>query len=286
VHPEHCPDIGPVCQQRDEPPQLHDQMFYVGELRGAFELGINDNFSFELQVPLRVSATTVVYRRLDGTPFEPDYGNIHHRNETLAGFADPTASLRTIWSLGSLIVGGKAGLMLPIGKTEVNPFALGRAGLAHQHIQFGTGTVNPVLALDLAVPLRKYHLRAYGQTQLVLYENEKGFRAGHRFAAGVLGDGPIVGDLQGAIGVDVANEQPERWDGKVEQDGNLGRTDLLVGASLSYPVGKFRFTLGVKVPVYQHIIVSGEHGGGQLSYPAIVTLGVQRLFESITGPTP
>lgn len=254
-------------------------MFYVGELRGAFELGINDNFSFELQTPIRLSATTVRYRRLDGTIFEPDYPNIHHRNETLAGIADPSASLRTQWRLGSLILGGRAGFTLPIGKTEVNPFALGRAGLAHQHIQFGTGTANPLLGLDLALPIGRFHLRGYGQTQLVLYENEKGFRAGHRFAAGVLFDGRVVGDLSASLGVDVSNEQPERWNGRVEQDGNLGRTDLLVGASVSYPLGGVRFSLGVKVPVYQHIIVSGEHGGGQLSYPAILTLGLQRTVR-------
>lgn len=286
MHEERCPDIGPICEQRDEPPQLHDQMFYVGELRPVFELGITDNFSFELQVPFKLSGTTVKYRRLDGTVFEPDYPNIHHRNEALAGIGDPTASLRTIWKWGRLIAGGHAGFTLPVGRTEPNPFALGRGGLAHQHIQFGTGTANPALAIDLAIPLGKFHLRGYGQAQWVLYENEKGYRAGHRFAAGVLGDGPIVGDLEGSLSVDVNNEQPERWNGQVEQDGNLGRTDLLVGAGLAYPLGSFRLSLAVKVPVYQHIIVSAGHDEGQLTYPAIVTLGLQRTFELATGPTP
>jgi hypothetical protein len=33
VHPETCPDIGPVCTVRAEPPQLHDHHFYMAELR-------------------------------------------------------------------------------------------------------------------------------------------------------------------------------------------------------------------------------------------------------------
>ncbi len=27
VHRSDCPDIGPVCAEREEPPQLHDQQF-------------------------------------------------------------------------------------------------------------------------------------------------------------------------------------------------------------------------------------------------------------------
>ncbi len=283
MHAEHCPDIGPICQQRDEPPQVHDQMFYVGELRPTFELGLGDTFSLELQAPIRLSATTVKYRRLDGTEFDPDYVNIHHRNETLAGLADPSVSVRAVWKLGGVVVGGRLGLTLPLGKTEENPFALGRKGLEHQHLQFGSGTFNPKGGIELAYPLGRFQLRGYGQTQLTLYENAKGFRAGHRFAGGVAGDGRVVGELRGALGVDLSNEQPERWAGRIEQDGNLGRTDFLVGASLAYPLGTFMLTLGVKVPVYQHIIVSADHRGGQLSYPAIVTVGIQRIFQPVTG---
>jgi hypothetical protein len=45
-------------------------------------------FAAEAQIPIRVVNTTIQFRRLGGTAFDPDYQNIHHRNETLFGFAD------------------------------------------------------------------------------------------------------------------------------------------------------------------------------------------------------
>ncbi len=281
VHSELCPDIGPICDVRDEPPQLHDQQFYVAELRPLFEVGLTERFGLEAQVPLRFTRTTVVFRRLDGTAFTPDYENIHHRNETLVGLGDPWLSGRASWRVGEVNLAGRLGVSLPLGRTEPNPFALGARGLPHQHIQFGTGTVNPVLSLDVGRALGRVRLQGYGQAQLFLYRNGHGYQAGNRFAAGASAEMTVVERLRASLGADVLNEQPERWDGVVQQDGNVGRTDVLVGASLAYPVGALALSLAVKVPVYQHFIQAGHvHGGdpGQLRYPAIVTLGLHRGF--------
>lgn len=278
IHESECPDIGPVCAEREEPPQLHDQMFYIAELRSILEYGLTENISVEMQLPLKLSRTTVQYRRLDGTVFEPDYVNIHHRNETLFGIGDPWVSGRIHWRIGSLQLAGRVGVSLPLGTTEENPFALGRAGLEHQHIQFGTGTFNPLLALEGDYPVGRLTLRGYAQAQLVLYENAKGFRSGDRYGGGVSGEGVVIGGLRASASVDVISEQPERWDGSVQQDGNLGRTDLLVGISVAYPVGDFRLRGEAKVPVYQKVIESGDHEGGQLTYPAIISLTLSRTF--------
>ena len=97
LHSEHCPDIGPICEQRAEPPQLHDQGITVAELRPILSLGLTRVFGLELQVPVRMAHTTIIFRRLDGTAFTPDYENIHHRNETLVGLGDPWISARAAW---------------------------------------------------------------------------------------------------------------------------------------------------------------------------------------------
>jgi hypothetical protein len=282
VHSEHCPDIGPICQQRAEPGQLHDQDFYVGELRPIVEVGITEVLGIEAQLPFRITRTTIVFRRLDGTPFVPDYENIHHRNETLVGFADPWLSGRGAWKLGILGLVAKAGVTLPLGRTEPDPFARGRAGLRHQHIQFGTGTFNPVIGVDIAQPLGKQlRLNAYGQTLLFLYGNRYGYRAGNRYLGGAAVEATFVPQLVLSVGADLLNEQPERWSGQVQQDGNVGRTDLLVGGTIGYRLGRTTVALAVKAPVWQHFIVAGHrHNGdpGQLRYPAIVNLSVQRTF--------
>jgi hypothetical protein len=279
VHEETCPDIGDICAERDEPPQLHDQNFYIGELRPTVEYALLDRLSLELQIPLRVNVTTVVYRRLSGEAFEPDYVNIHHRNETLAGIGDPPVAARTSWSVGPVRMSARAGVSVPLGHTEENPFALGREGRVHQHIQFGTGTFNPLAGVDASYSLSAVELFGYAQTRLTLYENSRGYRAGNRYGAGLLAQTRVVGDLHVSLGADVVTELPERWDGVVEQDGNLGRTDVLMGVSAVFPLGDYVLSAGVNVPVYQHIIHSGDHDGGQLSYPAILNFSVRRIFD-------
>jgi len=280
VHSEACPEIGPICLEREEPPQLHDQRFYVAELRPILELGLTEQLGLEAQVPLRFTRTTVLFRRLDGTPFRPDYENIHHRNETLVGVGDPWVSGRVAGRLGEVGLVGRLGVSLPLGRTEEDPFALAEQGLSHQHIQFGTGTFNPVLSLDASGMLGGFRLQGYGQAQLALQANGFGYQAGNRYALGASVERAVL-PLRLSLSADIINEQPERWGGVVKQDGNVGRTDVLVGAGLLWPLGALALSLNVKVPVYQHFIqVESSHGGdpGQLTYPAIVNLGLHRTF--------
>jgi hypothetical protein len=282
VHPSHCPDIGPICQVRDEPPQQHDQQIWVAEVRALLEHGLTRHFSAELQVPLKLTSTTIQYLRQDGTPFVPDYENIHHRNETLFGLGDPAVSIKTAWKLGRWTLRGQGGSSLPVGRTEVDPFALGRQGKPHQHVQYGTGTFDPFAVAEAEVALGDYRVIAGGRVQLTLAQNALGYQAGSRYSGSLRGEGPLrLGKLRASVGLDAVNEQPERWFGVVEQDGNLGRTDVLVGAGLSYPFDGVTISAQVRIPIWQQLIVSGNHDGGQLSFPAIVGFTVQRTFDPI-----
>jgi Putative MetA-pathway of phenol degradation len=278
VHESHCPDIGPICAERPEPPQLHDQRFNLLELRLSSEYGLTDAFGVELQLPLKLTQTTVHYERLDGTPFVPDYPNIHHRDEALFGPGDPWLLGRFSMVAGRFTLAGKLGVSLPLGATEENPFVLGEMGLEHQHIQFGTGTFDPVAVIEATRPFsRRFQLSASGQSQLMLYDNAHGYRAGNRYAVGLQARFAATPKLAFALTTDLVNEQPERWDGVVRQDGNLGRTDVLVGAGASYPLGDYALVGSVRAPVYQKIIQAGDEAG-QLSYPAIVELSLRTSF--------
>jgi hypothetical protein len=278
VHTAVCPDIGPVCAEREEPPQLHDQRFNIAELRLTAAYGVWRWLGVEAQIPLRLNATRIEYTRLDGTPFEPDYEQIHHRNETLFGPADPWLLMRVDLPLGSVAVTAKAGASLPVGSTEPNPFVLGDMGMRHQHIQLGAGTVAPVASISAAMPIGgSWRAQAHAQAQPFVAENEHGYRPGDRYSGGVSG-GRAFGPVTVLAGVDLAAERSERWDGEVLQDGNLGRTDLLLGARASYQLGDYVLGLGVRVPIYQRIVTAGDEHG-QLTYPAIVELSVERGFE-------
>jgi hypothetical protein len=283
VHPETCPDIGPICNVRAEPPQLHDQHFYMAELRPVVGVGITPVLGLELQAPFRMVKTTIKFRRLDHTPFVPDYENIHHRNETLFGIADPWLFASASGTLGDFTLISRTGVGIPLGSTEPDPFARGRAGLSHQHIQFGTGTFYPIFALDSKLDLDPVSLTAYGQAVLFAYENRHGYRPGNRYSVGVASDIEIVKHLRAGPAVDLMNEQPERWQDLVQQDGNVGRTDVLIGANVSHAMDALSLVFSLKIPVYQHFIESGGHhmgGETQLTYPALVTIGAAYTFGS------
>jgi hypothetical protein len=275
VHQSACPEIGPICEVRREPPHLHDQVLWVSEVRGLIDYGLSDEWGLELQVPVRWTYTTIEYQTLDGAVFVPDYETIHHRNETLFGLGDPWLRLRRSWRVQGALLSFKGGLSIPIGRTEPDPFALGEAGRVHQHLQFGTGTFDPVLGLDLSLPFGRLQLDAYAQTQLVVYANQHQYQAGHRAAVGLqvglrfLEDGLAFGTI------DAIHEEAERWSGVVQQDGNLGRTDLLLGAGLGYRFGFGLLSASLKTPVYQRIIQVGDEPG-QLTYPWLLNLSVRR----------
>lgn len=283
VHPQACPDIGPICKQRAEPPQLHDQRLYVLELRPIVGVGITETFGAELQAPVRIVNTSIVFRRLDGQAFEADYESIHHRNETIAGIADPWLLGRATGALGKVRVTARAGVGLPLGRTEQNPFALGDAGLRHQHIQLGVGTLYPVFALDVSVPVGpRVRLNAYAQSLMFVLENDQGYRSGNRYSGGFSGDVEIARGFRVGVGADVLNEQAERWNRIVQQDGNVGRTDILAGGSISYGFGASSIVAAVRVPAWQHFITTSHGDGedpGQLTYPAILNLAFHTTFD-------
>ena len=106
--------------------------------------------------------------------------DIHHRDETYRGFSD-FSFLFSHRRLGILrdsdYLVGSLGSSIPIGKTEENPFSLGDAGLEHLHIQFGTGTFDPLAELHYGTPLfGDFSLNASVRGQFPFYENNKTYR--------------------------------------------------------------------------------------------------------------
>ena len=72
---------------------------------------------------------------------------------------------------------GRIGTTIPFGKTEEDPWKLGDAGFEHLHIQFGTGTFNPVADLHYSLPLYKgLGVNASVRGKFPFYENSKTYR--------------------------------------------------------------------------------------------------------------
>lgn len=272
VHESACPDIGPRCRFGDIPPYLHDQDLRVAQVRATVEYGLTDLFGLQLQVPFKLIDSGIVYRREDGSVFTPPEADVHHRNETLAGVTDPWLQGRVGWRAGDWTFVGRAGVSLPIGRTEADPFAAGARGEAHQHFQFGAGVPTPLLGFDVSRVFERFFASAYAQSQLSFWENAHGFQQGHRVGGGLSGGARVVGNLRLSALVDVMHENAERWQGRVQQDGNLGRTDVLAGVGAAYVLDAWQFAARVSTPVYQRVI------GGQLTYPVLASVSVHRSF--------
>ena len=106
--------------------------------------------------------------------------DIHHRDEVYWGFAD--AQLLVSHNLANLMretdrLMVSVGSSIPIGATEEDPFKLGDAGQKHLHIQFGTGTFDPLAALHYETPLSEaLSLHASVHGYFPFYENGKTYR--------------------------------------------------------------------------------------------------------------
>ncbi len=276
-HVESCPDIGPICDVRAEPPQIHDQTIDLFELRANLELGLTPRWALVALIPFRTVRTDITYRDLDGNEITLDYENIHHRDETLYGIADPWILSRFGGNAGKWGYDLRAGLTLPIGHTEEDPFAAADEGREHEHIQFGTGTVNPVLGFGFRRPMESWMFDAWGISYLVLYESSKGYEAGNRYGLGsgvsYRGSGSRIWSLRG--GFEAQQEQAEHWNGVIHRsDGNQGRRDVYLDANGAVRISKEWFLTGtLKVPLYTHVV------GGELDFPAIFEVGFARSFE-------
>jgi hypothetical protein len=281
VHEAGCRDVADCEEVPVQPEYLHDQGLYPVELRASVEYGISALLGVELQVPFRIVATTIEYTTPEGEAYEPLDSDVHHRDEVVAGPADPWLLVRFGHSFDGVWLAARPGVSLPIGSTEEDPFELGDRGQRHQHIQLGTGTFDPLLVLEASIPISKLQLQIYAQGVLPLYENSHGYRAPWRVNGGSALVAELFESLAGKLGLEAMHEAEERWQGVVRQDGSLGRSELggLIGAA--YAFGASSLSLDVRVPFVRHVVV-GDEAPGTISSP----LGLALRFGHVFGAEP
>ena len=253
---------------------VHDQNLLISEARLSVDVGITKRFGASLMLPFRVVDTSIRYLDMAGSEVQLVNANIHHRNETVSGLADPMLLGSASFGAAGWRFVARAGMTLPIGRTESNPFTLGDLGLRHQHIQLGTGTLNPVVGAEVARSWGPWRFGAFAMTQQVLYASSKGYQAGDRYATGLVASRRLGTRWSLRATADALGETAERWDGiKHTDDGNQGRFDLIFGAGASWAMTpKLSLDLALKIPAVTRSV------GGQLAMPAIVEVGASWSF--------
>jgi hypothetical protein len=241
-HVAECPDVAPECATQLIPPHMHRAKVGVthSELEAVY--GLREQMQLALRLPYDVKDIRIRYTTLEGGPFTPPYGDIHHRTETLRGLGDPSLMLDWSpspgWQLGF-------GTTFPAGDVTEDPVRLGKEGLKHEHTQFGTGTFNP----KLAVQFYRARLFARAEGRLTAYESSGGYRAPNTF---VLSVGPSL--RAGRISIDPRiNAQYQgraRWHGEADEGSGFHNGGLRL--QLGVPVGSMTLAPGVYRELWSH----------------------------------
>jgi hypothetical protein len=276
-HQAGCSDLSDCDEATQQPEHSHDLFMLPIELTASLAWGVTSDLALETSLPIRMVHSTVSYATPDGRDYTPLDADVHHRDETLVGLGDGQLRARFGGNIETWWLSVQLGVSLPLGHIESDPFALGDAGLEHQHIQFGSGTFDPHLGLSLSRAFEDTQWSLYGQIQDSLYENSHGFRAGMRGLAGLSGGWKSSPGWLLSATLEGASEGAETWGGRVRQDGMLGRTEVLLGAQIHWSDTENTLSAALRAPVYRHL-AEGEEDVGDLTSPLSLNLSAGWLF--------
>lgn len=172
---------------------------------------LNDSWQFGITIPLLIRKTNISYTLLDGSDYTPPYAGIHHRNETLMGLGDLQLSARYIYWWNKWGIMPELRSSIPTGKIEENPYLRAQESEVHQHLQMGSGTFVPSLAVTLFLDELQWGMLHTLSHEFPLYENTQKYLPGTRttwslgYWKRITPKFVLMGQLRGK------HEAPERW---------------------------------------------------------------------------
>jgi hypothetical protein len=266
---------------------LHDHVVSLDFLRTefSFEYTFKKNWSAWLRIPYDVKhqeASIEYVEPVNETEKAAILRNrdIHHRNETYTGLSD----FRFLVAHRINGIFGKNGRLdvalgtsLPVGETEGDPLTAGKIGEKHMHIQFGTGTFDPLLELHYATFLTdKTSLALYTINKIPFYENSHGYQGPVETTSGVsLGyqvfDWMVIRGTFANFSQSYAewNGVKDPNSGLISYNGNLGVTFRTLNGLLIAP--------GYRFPVSQRTL---SNEGDTFEYGSTFLLNISYLFNS------
>ncbi|MEC9466827.1 MAG: hypothetical protein VX834_13635 [Myxococcota bacterium] len=247
----------------------HELTLSMLNLSASLSWFIDSVWSVAVVAPVRIVQSEATFLAEDSEL--QGFGSIHHRDEVLVGLADPVIQARASQMYAfednaRLHLSGFLGASLPLGKTEPNPDALGRAGLKHQHIFFGRGAVAPMAGFNAHYMNGRFSLDGWLNATVPVYENEYGYLANRDISIGIgLNHSLGLPDWVFGLLTDIHHDGAAYWDGAPQR--NSGRTDFILGAKVQWDWNRgSHASLEVKRPVYSVV------NGGQLEIPIMISL--------------
>jgi hypothetical protein len=270
THLAECPDVAPIeCAKGTIPEHKHNQSLFI--LRGLvnFSIGVLPKTVLTASLPVEMKNVSVRYLTLNDQPYNPPYGDIHHRNETLFGLSDATIGVKYYFLTDpDNTLALQLGTSVPLGKTEEDPYQLTEKGLTHQHLQFGTGTFMPMLGLEWTYN----KVFTWGQWQESLYANNKGYLPGWNLSAGIGYPVSINKSFTLIPQLDTFYQTDSAWH-RVRDD-SAERFQIGASLSLIWNINdKMSLNTQVKVPVYKK---APSEAGNEFTEPVVIYLGISQ----------
>jgi len=275
--------LSPAGQVILVPEHEHEVTLDFSRFELSADYGLGDGWHAWLRVPYDVKRRRARVRATaPATPAEREAQErnleLHHPTETLEGFGDlhllGVRKARDLLFPRDVLVAA-AGTSLPTGRTEEDPYERGRAGLPHEHVQFGTGTFDPLLELYYTVPLLDgLHLSLSEIGRFPLVENPKDYQGPVEVSA-TLGLGYRLAEpLSAHAGWSTFYQGYARWDGGRDVNSGLVSHGVTLGGTYALG-GRASVSLSVRVPVSQRTL-SDE--GDTFEQGILLQLGVSYAF--------
>jgi len=187
--------------------------------------------------------------------------DIHHRSGVTKGVGDATLLGRRHYP--NLVRHGdalmvSAGVSLPTGATVENPYILGSQGIEHSHIQFGSGTVDPLFESWYVVPIRGAVLvAAFVSARWPLYENSHMFKAAPDATVSLSAMRPIGHRVSVRAEAMTYVQGYGYWDG-VRDENMTGLLSTSAGLGASFRIGGVALSIDGRYPIAQRTLLPGD----------------------------
>lgn len=282
-HP-HVHGLSPEGQEIEVP--LHEHVVELDFVRTelSWEYTFKSNWSLWLRVPFDTKMQDASINFVDPvTEYEKEAifrnRDIHHRTETYSGMSDLRLLVAHRFN-GFLSPKGRLdlafGISLPVGKTEEDPLKAGDEGRKHLHIQFGTGTFDPLLELHYAMRLTdRLSLAIFTINRISIYQNHRTYQGPFETTSGFSFGYKAAKWLTPRLTFANFSQTQAEWDGTT--DPNSGLISYNVTANLTFKLKNgLTITPGYRLPVTQRTLANE---GDTFEYGPTLTLNASFLFN-------
>lgn len=186
--------VSPAGQPVPVPLHRHEVSVDFTRIELEYDYTFKRNWDIWLRLPYEIKRRGAGIELVDSASVQEQEAmarnlSLHHDSQTLTGVSD-FKFLVAHRKLG-LFRDGDAfdigfGTSLPTGATENDPFKAADAALEHEHIQFGTGTFDPLLELRYTAPLASsVTLGTFLVGRFPFYESSKTYQGPREITAGL-----------------------------------------------------------------------------------------------------